>query len=856
MVNASPASRPADDESYRLPRTVLPRRYHLRLAPDLASASFRGEETIDLQVQEPVREIVLNVAELTIERVELTDGQRTLRGTARLDEALERATLLFEETISPGTWQLRLAFAGTLNARLRGFYLSSFRDQEGAEQRIAATQFESTDARRAFPCWDEPDLKATFAVTLVVPEELLAISNGPVVREEPLGDGRKAVHFAETIPMSTYLVAFVVGPFEATEAVMVRGVPLRVVAPRGKLALTRYALRVGAFALEFFADYFGIPYPAAKLDLIAIPDFAFGAMENLGAVTFRETALLVDEQAASQPELQRIADVVAHELAHMWFGDLVTMRWWNGIWLNEAFATFMEMVAVAAWKPEWKRWESFAIERSGALMIDALASTRAVEYPVRWPAEAAEMFDVLTYQKGASVLRMLEQYLGPERFMAGIRRYLTKHAYANAETTDLWDALEEATSEPVRRIMDGWIFQPGFPLVTVERTEQGIRLSQRLFRLDRSDDGRRWDVPVLLRAERGGEQILHKVLLRDRSLELALDRPERVVVNSGGSGFYRVRYEGDLGTALQAAIFSLSPVERFQLVDDTFAAALAGLASAADLLQVAEALVEERDRNVWDAVLSSLAFLHRVAEPELRPRVRARIRAILRPRASALGWDSQPGESELDRALRGQLLQALGTIGDDGEVRQVARERYARYLEAPSSLDPNLVTPVVEILAYTGDGSRYEEFVQRYRTARTPQEELRYLMALPLFRDRDLAARTLAMTLSGEVRTQNAAFVINRQLLNLETSNLAWEFITSHWQTIVETLPANLVPRAVSALATLADPAVAEAAQHFFVSAPLKEGRKQIEQTLELQAAAVAFRQREAERLRALFAAA
>ena len=354
---------------------------------------------------------------------------------------------------------LSVGFRGTLNDQLRGFYRSTFTDDAGATHTIATTQFESTDARRAFPCFDEPAFKATYTVTLVVPAGLSAYSNSPVAFETPLPDGRREVSFAPTMKMSTYLVAFVIGPFEQTRAIDVDGVPLAVVYPPGKGHLTDFALEIGAFSLRFFSDYFDIAYPGDKVDLVAIPDFAAGAMENLGCITFRETALLVDPATASQLEIQRVAQVVAHELAHMWFGDLVTMQWWEGIWLNEAFATFMEELCCDAFRPAWQRWVLFGIARDMALAIDSLHSTRPIEYEVVSPDDAEGMFDMLTYEKGGSVLRMLELYLGQDVFRDGIRHYLKDHAYANTVTTDLWNALEAVSGEPVAKTMDTWILQ-------------------------------------------------------------------------------------------------------------------------------------------------------------------------------------------------------------------------------------------------------------------------------------------------------------------------------------------------------------------------------------------------------------
>src|SRR6266545_8361324 len=392
-----PAQKP-----HRLPSTVTPERYEIRLTPDLSNWTFAGEQKILIRVVEPVREIVFNAAELDFHSVSLKlRGGKILPGTARFDSANEQATLDFPETLPSGLGELQLSFSGILNDKLHGFYRSTYKDANGREKPLASTQFESTDARRAFPCWDEPAFKAVYQVTLVVDHKLTAISNARVARENALPGNKKAVVFADSMKMSTYLVAFIVGEFEATDPVMVGQAPLRVWAVPGKKHLANFALDIGKASLEHFSRYYGIPYPGDKLDLIAIPDFASGAMVNLGAITFRETALLVDAKNATRAELERVADVVSHENAHMWFGDLVTMRWWNGLWLNEAFATFMEMLAVDAWKPEWRRWDSFTVSRAAAFAVDGLKSTRPIEFPVERPEEAAGMFDVLTYEKGA-----------------------------------------------------------------------------------------------------------------------------------------------------------------------------------------------------------------------------------------------------------------------------------------------------------------------------------------------------------------------------------------------------------------------------------------------------------------------
>ncbi|MEN8114471.1 MAG: M1 family metallopeptidase, partial [Actinomycetota bacterium] len=403
------------EADYRLPRTVLPSHYDLTLTPDLAAATFGGHVIIDVEVVEPVSEIILNTAELTLHAAVLFNeaGER-LEAAMATDEESERSTLTLPSTGGTGAWKLEISFDGMLNDDLRGFYRSVYTDPDGDEKTIATTQMEATEARRAFPCWDEPDLKATFGVTLVVDDGLTAISNAAEVERSDAGDGKVAVRFADTMKMSTYLVAFIVGELDVTDTVDVDGIPLRIAFPPGKGHLTDFALDVAAHSLRYYAEYYDIPYPGDKMDKIAIPDFAWGAMENVGAVTYRETALLVDVQKATQTEMARIAEIIAHEIAHMWFGDLVTMKWWNGIWLNEAFATFASMKCVDAYRPDWKVWLTFGGDRVHSMETDALAATRSIEFPVASPEEANAMFDSLTYEKGASILRMLEQYLGEE----------------------------------------------------------------------------------------------------------------------------------------------------------------------------------------------------------------------------------------------------------------------------------------------------------------------------------------------------------------------------------------------------------------------------------------------------------
>jgi puromycin-sensitive aminopeptidase len=848
-----------DPDPYRLPRSVVPERYEIRLEPDLERFTFVGEEIVTATVHEPVSEIVLNAAELEIREVSIRSAAGVVReGAATLEPEAERARLIFPEPLAPGTWRLRLAFAGTLNDRLHGFYRSIYRDKV-----LAATQFEATDARRAFPCWDEPAFKAVFQVTLVVPEGLQAVSNTPVVHERPIpGTGRREVAFAPTIKMSTYLVAFVVGELEATEAVMVGPTPLRIWSVPGKIHLARFAREIAAFSLAFFEEYYGLPYPAEKLDLLAIPDFASGAMENLGAIIFRETALLVDERAASHEEVERVADVVAHEVAHMWFGDLVTMAWWNGIWLNEAFATFMEMLALDAWKPAWERWVTFGVSRGAALALDGLQSTRPIELEVKAPKDASAMFDSLTYEKGASVLRMLEQYLAPEVFREGIRRYLGEHRYANAETSDLWRALGAVSSKPIPEIMDGWIFRGGYPLVTVsvDESRRSLVLSQARFRYlaDGGEADQVWTIPVALRVGVRGGVVIRTVLLSEAEGRVDLPGPvEWGLANAGGHGFYRVRYAPDLWRKLARRLPGLATIDRFNLLSDAWASVLAGLMSLRDYLDLARQFQGETDRNVWAVLTASFSYLDRIIAAEARPRLAALVRDRVGPAVERLGFAPEPEEGELQRQLRADLLWEMGTLGNDPAVQAEARKLYQRSLEDPASVDPNLLPALIAVVAHAGGEAEYTLFVERLGTARTPQEEQRYLQALAGFRQGDLVSRTLDKTLSDEVRSQDAPILLRTLLSSVHARERAWEFVKANWSALERRLPAKGgLRRMCQGITALATPELESDVREFFASRQIDFGGKVLEQYLEQLHVAVAFREREGATLAAYLARA
>ena len=848
---------PVPLDPYRLPRHVVPLRYDLRLEPDLTAARFAGEETITLTVHHATSDIVLNAVDLDITSAQIEGASGPGRqATITLDAALQRCHLTFTVPLSPGTWKLTMRFCGTLNDKLRGFYRSTYKDARGVTHSMAATQFEATDARRAFPCWDEPDFKAVFAATLVIDPGLTAVSN-TFVASESGESGKTVVRFADSIKMSTYLVAFIVGEIEATLPMFVGKTPLRLWTVPGKQILTPFGHEIAAASLRFFEDYYGIPYPGDKLDLLAIPDFASGAMENLGAITYRETALLVDRKSATHGELERVADVVAHENAHMWFGDLVTMSWWNGLWLNEAFATFMEMLAVDAWKPEWKRWDSFGISRAAAFSVDGLHSTRPIEYPVQAPKDAEAMFDVLTYEKGASVLRMLEQHIGPTVFRDGVRDYLHAHAYGNADTNDLWVSLGKIAKQPVPELMNGWIFQPGFPLVTATISPSfEITIRQQRFRYlndeqSRSAQDQRWQIPLQMRVTAGGKDHTSRLLLTEKDTTVPLPPDwESVFINEGGHGFYRVRYAPDLlNRLLNAGINRLAVTERFNLISDAWASTIAGLMALTDYLDLTARFTSEEDKNVWAVLLDSFSFLNRIITKEDRPALEAFVRGRVSPAVAALGWVPRNDESEGTKQLRGELIGAQGKLGNDPAIQQRAAELYGAYRIDSTAVDPNVVPSLVAILAHTGDAVRYDEFHERFRTAATPQEERRYLFSLAAFQPRTLLERTLARTINGDIRTQDAPFLVSAILGNVYGRELAWAFVKTNWEKMDQLFPKQGLRRMCGGIVTLATPELERDVRDFFITRKIDLGGKTLDQNLEQLRIAVTVRERDSRTL-------
>lgn len=849
MTNAS------EDVDYRLPRNARPTRYRLRLEPDLERATFTGDESVELEVLASTSVIVMNACDLEVTEASIASGwtksgdkmDRPQTGVISLDIELERVTFAFATPLEPGRYTLDCAFQGELNDKLCGFYRSSFTDENGVEHTIATTQFEETDARKAFPCFDEPDRKAVFDVTLDVPATMTAVSNGPEISSIDLDNGRRRVHFGETIPMSTYLVAFVVGPLVATPPLDVDGVELRAYTVPGKLELTEHALQAGAHALRFFADYFDIPYPGTKLDLLALPDFAAGAMENLGCVTFRETILLADPDGASRGELERLAEVVEHEIAHMWFGDLVTMGWWNGIWLNEAFATFMSLCCLDDYKPEWNTFVSFCRSKAAAFHIDALHTTRPIEFPVRHPDEASVMFDVLTYEKGASVLWMIEQYLGRDRFRAGIRRYLKAHLHGNTETGDLWDAIEaEAGDVPIRAIMDSWIYQGGFPAISTELgvTEQGASIALRqepfsyLPKYDREDSaiGSDWLIPVVA-VSPDNDRVATRIILGSDPVAIPIDSFP-LLVNAGGSGFFRVNYDPESYRAILADFDGLREIERFNLVADTWAFILSGTSELTRLHELTTAMEREQDPHVWSVIIGALNLLDQLAPSDRRLEIATYTRALLRPLFDRVGWEPQVTDDEQTPLLRSSLVLTLGTTGKDRPIAEQCRALFDDDHSGTAPLDPDLAAAVLGVVASDADDAVFETILDRYRNPKNPNDQLRHLSSLAHLGDTAIAHRVHAMCLD-EIRSQDAPYLLGSMMRNRAIGESTWQFITANFDELLERFPDNSIPRMLEGISALAqldpsgEPILAQDIEQFCDAHIEGPKKRLVEQSLE-----------------------
>ena len=780
-----------------LPETARPSKYRIKLQPDLKNFTFDGEQSVDLLILEATSTIVLNSIDLEISNTTLHANGTTLTSkSVTIDKDAETATLDFGETIQPGDARLEMVFTGELNDKLMGFYRSEYTSQDGETRYLATTQFEPTDARRAFPCWDEPAKKATFEVTLVFSDEYQAVSNTPVVEEAVPGPGLKSVRFAETPIMSTYLLVFIVGNLTSIEERAAGGTTVGVWTTPGKEDQASFALDTSVKLLSYFNEYFGIPYPLPKLDHIAIPDFAAGAMENWGAVTYRETALLVDPDNSSAGTRQRVAEVIAHEMAHMWFGDLVTMEWWDDLWLNESFASWMGNKAVDWLFPEWEMWTQFVnMDTNRALSLDGLKNSHPIEQAVKNPAEVSQLFDAISYSKGASVIRMLENFLGEESFRKGLNRYLSSHMYDNARTEDLWSALETESGRPVTAIMDSWVKQMGYPVLQVESDRTGgqttLSVTQERFVYDRflgdgepdsDSDNEVWRVPVS--ASQGSEESAVTVMEgRQTQIDVPGSGDGWVKLNPLQTGFFRVNYSTEDWQRLVPAIESLElhATDRLGVQNDAYALSRAGLLPVTQFLSLAQAYKNEGDASVWSDLASNLRDIEQLISDEaIHPAYQGFAREIFGPAARKIGWEPKSGEGHLDALLRSTVLSQAGSYHDP-DVTAQASERFQKYLQDRETLAPNLRGVVFALAAQSGGKDVYDQIWGLEGETDLAEEKIRLLMSLTRFQRPELLNSTLADSLSAKVRSQDSITLVAGVAANPKGRDLAWEFVKDNW---------------------------------------------------------------------------
>ena len=829
LVIAAPAA------AQRLSGDVVPEHYTLWFAPDLAAETFRGRETIRVQLKVPSNAITLHAAEITFGEVTIAAGGRTQTAIVTLDPATETATLRVPQPIPAGPATIQIAYTGILNDKLRGFYVS-----RANERKYAVTQMEATDARRAFPSFDEPIYKATFEISLMVNRGDTVISNGAQVSDTPGPEpGRHTVAFAPTLKMSTYLVAMLVGDFVCREGAS-DGTPIRICSTPDKLPLTAFALAAAEQQLAFYNRYFGIKYPFGKLDIVAVPDFAAGAMENTGAITFRERLLLVEEDRASLNVRKNVANVISHEIAHQWFGNLVTMKWWDDIWLNEGFATWLANKPLAEWRPDWNVHLDEAEETQAALALDALRTTRPIRINVSTPGEINEVFDGIAYEKTAGVLRMIEGFVGAESFRKGVSSYLTKFSFANAPGEDFWTELTRVTGRPVDRILRSFVDQAGAPVVPVRTTCTGaatqISLSQQRFVGTpgaAAPASQPWTLPICFKANDGQPRC--EVLERAQQTVTA-PACENVFANADARGYYFTEYTPEQVRALARSAAGLKPVERIGLLGDEWWMVRAGRHDIGVYLDLAAPLAGDDTAAVTEAIAGRVTLTGEYITPAAQQaRYQAWIRQRFGPVLDALGLPGSLRDSDERHSRRAALLALVGVVGNDTAVLRRARDLAAKYVADPSSLPGTLAPRVLQVGAVAGDAALYDQYLaQLDRLAAQPEEYYRYFNALAWFANPALVAQTLTFSMTPAVRTQDTGTLLAGLFARPWAREAAWEFTKSQWPALTQRLGTfQGIPTIVGSLGSFCSAEKAADVRQFFARNPVPSAERSLQQAIE-----------------------
>ncbi len=842
----------------RLPRTITPKNYGVRLKVDPEAGGFSGRVKISVTNSKTTKTIVLHSLGHTITDV-IVNGDRIPVKNAVIDPIAETLTIALPQELKPGEATIEIAYTGSYNKQMRGIYESKA-SYQGKEEKYVFTHLEPTNARRVFPAFDEPDFKAEFSLTVEAPAHLTVLSNMPPA-SKAVENGWQTVSFGKTPKMSTYLFALAAARL-VPKSKMVDGTKITVWTMPQDAGQADFALETAEAALTRLNKYFGLKYQLPKMDLVAVPDFAAGAMENWGAIFFRDSALLIDPKLSSTKARRRVAEVVTHEIVHQWFGNLVTMKWWNDLWLNEAFATWMAYKIVQDWKPEWNEWIEFEQRKREPLSIDALKSTRAISAGVSSSSEIQAQFDPLTYSKGGALLRMIEGYLTEESFRKGIRAYMQRYRFGNTEAADLWRELEKASGQPVVKMADDWLTKPGYPVVTVtalSKDNRKLKLTQNRFSASGAEKApSAWTIPLVINYRLAGSKKVRtfRTIMKDGQLTVTLPGSGRalwVYPNDDETGFYRVRPDGRLlAAARRWAASDLDPLERMGLLNHLWAQVKSNDLPIAEFLETLRALKRDGSRVALEEVSSYLRALYdNLAASSADKAALSRMAAdLLGPHWKKAGWDAKKGEDDEPKLARTAMLSALGVVAATPEIKAGLKSRLQAYLSDPTKIDPALVSPVLNLNARLG-AADFTGYRQRLAKATTPEQRDSYLAALAQFRDPKLAQQLLAMTLTDEIRGQDAWKPFGALFANSAVQGEAWAFVKAHWKELREKLGPRGAERVIAATAGLQTDAWLNDVAAFFNNPANKvdSAARTLNQTLEAIALGVNFKKAQSPKL-------
>ena len=828
-----------------LPKTSSPKRYEIKLDIDLENFTYVGMQTVEIEVLENTKLIYLNSLGIQVSHASLiSNDQESINLSVEYFENDERISLSSKNEIENGTYKLYMEFKSEITNDLKGFYRSKFLTKDEEEKWIATTQFEPTSARNAFPCWDEPEYKAVFSITIVADKKYLRVSNEKVLSEKEVEDNKIETTFVDSMKMSTYLVAFVIGELEVTEIGEAGNTKVRIVHRPGFSDQTNYAGTAGIELLNFFEDYYKIPYPGSKLDLIAIPDFAMGAMENVGAVTFRENLLLIDEEKATRPELNRSVTVIAHELAHMWFGDLVTMKWWDGIWLNEAFASLMEVIAADNKYPEFKLWNEMNLSRSAGFAIDSLENSRPIEFDVKTPEEAEEMFDVLTYEKGSTVLRMFEVFIGEEVFQKGVQEYLNKFKYDNTNSSDLWDSLSKASGQSLNEMLPYWIKEKGYPSVSVSVNDSCLYLEQKRFLLKNiKTKNENKPIPISIRFLDTEEKL--NLILDETNKELDIEKKGNVpVVNSGGWGFYHVFYDEEAFNKILNNFEKLDQLEKYRLLEDRWMQFKkhSNELDESEIINFLKFLLfykDEKDEDIWNYIGSIIATLSYIPDENIKKTFKEFVDKLTLSLSSELGIKVNPEEDPEIKELRGLINKMRAKYLEEREFINYFSEIFND--ESFENISDGSFFNTVLYIAALDETNEVEKFLEKFIKAPSPQIQGRYRSVLGIIKNRNAPQEIVKYMIEGKIRGADCPYILASMIMNKYIGKESWLIIKENFNELLKVMPAWTASRILDALSSIYDEELGNDIKDFITRNPLPSSEKIAAQKLERLEANIEF---------------